>query len=51
MPSPTTFQKNIVLWVDDNPNNNKRQIDFLLSIKNIEIIQATSTIMADKWVK
>lgn len=51
MPSPTTFQKNIVLWVDDNPNNNKRQIDYLLSVKNIEIIQVTSTIMAEKWVK
>ena len=51
MTSPVTFQKNIILWVDDNPKNNTNQIDRILAQKDIEILQVTSTTIAEKWVK
>ena len=35
MTSPVTFQKNIILWVDDNPKNNTNQIDRILAQKDI----------------
>jgi len=30
IPSPVTFQKNIILWVDDEPYNNVKQINYIL---------------------
>lgn len=49
--SPVTFQKNIVLWVDDEPAGNETTIEKILKINDIEILQVTSTILAEKWVK
>jgi hypothetical protein len=51
MPSPITFQKNIVLWVDDFPKNNIREINSIMALKDVEVLQLTSTVMAEKWVK
>ena len=35
MTSPVTFQKNIILWVDDNPKNNTTQINRILLAQDI----------------
>jgi hypothetical protein len=45
MPSPLTFKKKIMLWVDDKPNNN---VDLIKRLENeeMEILQLTSTEMA-----
>lgn len=51
IPSPITFQKNIILWVDDFPKNNTYEIQNILLIRDVEVLQLTSTIMAEKWVK
>lgn len=53
MPTPITFRKNIILWVDDRPTNNmasaeKMQVE---SNDSIEILQLTSTKMAEEWMK
>lgn len=49
--SPVTFQKNIVLWVDDEPSGNEITIEKILKAnKHIEILQVTSTVLAEKWV-
>lgn len=49
--SPITFQKDIVLWVDDQPKVNLNLIRSILKENDIEILQVTSTILAVKWVK
>lgn len=48
--SPVTFQKNIVLWVDDEPAGNEATIEKILKTNDIEILQVTSTVLAEKWV-
>ena len=50
MPSPISFAKNLLIWVDDMPANNQGYVQDLLK-KNIEIIQLTSTRMAEKWTQ
>ena len=53
VPSPTTFKKNIIVWVDDNPGNNTAEIEKIKKREkgNIEILTLTSTKMADAWMK
>ena len=50
MPSPITFIKNLLIWVDDIPANNKDYVEGLQK-RDIEIIQLTSTKMAEKWTE
>ena len=50
MPSPNSFNKNVVLWVDDIPINNIQTIS-KLEDDNFEVIQLTSTKMAELWAK
>lgn len=50
MPSPVTFIKNLLIWVDDMPANNKDYVEALQK-RDIEIIQLTSTRMAEKWTQ
>ena len=50
MPSPNSFNKNVVLWVDDIPINNIQTIT-KLEDDNYEVIQLTSTKMAELWAK
>ena len=50
MPSPNSFNKNVVLWVDDIPINNIKTIS-KLEVDNFEVIQLTSTKMAELWAK
>lgn len=48
MPSPISFAKNLLIWVDDIPANNQGHIQDLLN-KDIEVVQLMSTRMAEKW--
>jgi len=48
MPSPVGFNKDIIVWVDDQPWNNKMEMKSLQLI-NKEAIQLTNTKMAMKW--
>lgn len=50
MPSPNSFNKNVVLWVDDIPITNIKTIS-RLEDDNFEVIQLTSTKMAEVWAK
>lgn len=49
MPTPVTFAKDIILWVDDKPSNNLREIEKIrgASKDSIEILQLTSTRMVE----
>ena len=50
MPSPVSFRKNIIVWVDDNPENNVKFIQQAKEKdKKIEILQLVSTAMFQKW--
>jgi hypothetical protein len=47
IPSPVTFQKNIILWVDDKPMDKANlNLKIMMELDNIEVIQLTSTLMA-----
>ena len=48
VPTPLTFNRNLVIWVDDQPHNNK-VIAAEMQQKDVEVIQLTSTEMAKKW--
>ena len=50
VPSPLTFKKNIIVWTDDNPQNNVKIID-TLEKKEIEVMQLVSTKISDIWVR
>lgn len=50
LPSPATFKKNVIVWVDDKPSNNLEIIGKMDSAK-CEILQLTSTKMAEIWMK
>jgi hypothetical protein len=47
MPTPVTFSKKIILWVDDQPKNNLKPIAKIQEKSDIEILQLTSTKMAE----
>ena len=49
MQSPFTFTKNLVIWVDDQPENNRAQVEACHRQDKIEVVQLTSTSMALKW--
>jgi hypothetical protein len=51
MPTPVTFSKRIILWVDDKPANNIKPINKMHANADIEILQLTSTKMAEEWMK
>ena len=48
VPTPVTFRKNLIIWVDDEPYNNIKYIEVMLA-KNTEVLQLTSTAIAKKW--
>ncbi len=48
MPTPVSFQKNFILWVDDIPKNNSKYVAEIAS-EETEVVQLTSTQMAMKW--
>lgn len=50
MPSPITFSKNVVIWVDDIPANNEKTVREF-NKGNFEMLQLTSTKMAETWIK
>ena len=49
MPSPITFEKNIVLWIDDKPSNHLKLLK--QTRKNAEVLTLTSTKMVEAWMK
>jgi hypothetical protein len=53
MPTPITFKKHIILWVDDHPVNNKSTIKDIRrqSNESIEILLLTSTKMVEDWMR
>lgn len=53
MPTPITFTKNIILWVDDRPSNNLAEIEQIYSEfrHSVEVLQLTSTRMVEEWMK
>ena len=53
IPTPVSFQKDIILWVDDQPTSNLKFIDEinLETNKKYEILQLTSTKATDCWLK
>jgi methionine synthase II (cobalamin-independent) len=50
MPSPITFVKNLLIWVDDIPSNNSDMVKGIED-RGVEVIQLTSTRMAEKWAQ
>lgn len=48
MPTPTSFNNKLIIWVDDMPQNNLKIIRGIIQ-PNIEVLQLTSTLMARKW--
>ena len=50
MQSPISFDKNVIVWVDDIPKNNEKMVRSLQS-KKMEVVQLTSTNMALQWAR
>lgn len=48
MPTPTSFKRDFIIWVDDAPKSNINYIEEIVK-RGIEVIQLTSTVMATKW--
>ena len=50
VPTPVTFNNNLIIWVDDQPHNNK-VLAAEMQNKNLEVIQLTSMEMEKKWTE
>ena len=50
VPTPCAFSKKMLVWVDDNPRDNTKPMDKIRA-DGVEVIQLTSTRMAENWLK
>ncbi len=49
IPTPNNFKQDLVIWVDDVPNNNLKYVSEVVS-KGFGVIQLTSTKMTERWI-
>lgn len=47
--SPIYFKKNLILWVDDNPENNIVELE-IIAKPDLEVLQLRSTLSFEQWM-